>query len=162
MSFHQAPEPGDPPPPNRPAGPVAAGHGMAGPGPGPGGQGPGLQGPGYGYPGPGGYSEAVATLVCGALILPSMIVTLGPAMFAMLFTRPDTGSNGKEWVANVVLYSLPALFVLLSLIFGRLALKRSVRGSSMRRIGIAGLIVAGVETVLIVLPLFIGKFDAFT
>ncbi|WP_395399732.1 hypothetical protein ACHMXB_15525 [Arthrobacter sp. UC242_113] len=83
-------------------------------------------------------------------------------MLAMLFNRPDTGSNGKEWVANIVFYSLPALLAALSLTLGLIALKRSVRGSGVRRTGIAGLIVAGVETAIIVFPLFSGEFGAFS
>ncbi|WP_353710354.1 hypothetical protein [Arthrobacter sp. K5] len=43
----------------------------------------------------------MANLVCGVLILPSAFVTVYPAMLAMLFTRPDTGSNGKQWEFDV-------------------------------------------------------------
>lgn len=82
---------------------------------------------GRGFQEPAGYGLAVAGLVCGVLILPSAFVTVYPAMLAMLFTRPDTGSNGKEWVANVVFYSLPALLALLSLTFGILAARRSIQ-----------------------------------
>ncbi|MFF2316142.1 hypothetical protein ACFVTE_07710 [Arthrobacter sp. NPDC058097] len=147
MSIPQAPESGEQPP-----------NGQTNPGPGA--QGPGMQG--FGYQSRDGYGMAVASLVCGALILPSAFYTSGLAMLAMLFTRPDRGSNGKEWVANAVFYSLPALFAVLALVFGRVALKRSVRGSSVRRISLAGLIVAGVAAVILVLPLFIGEFDAFS
>lgn len=111
---------------------------------------------------PDGYGLAVAALVCGALILPSAFVTIGPATLAMLFTRPDTGSNGKEWVANAVFYSLPALFTLFSLTFGILAGALSVPGTRERRLCIASLIVAAVEAAILVRPLFIGEIDAFS
>ncbi|MFE4544766.1 hypothetical protein [Arthrobacter sp. NPDC056727] len=168
MSVPQAPESGGPPPPHGPAGPEAGGPGPSGPGPSgqdPSGQDPWAHGPGAqgrGCQNPDGYGLAVATLVCGALILPSAFVTVGPAMFAMLFTRPDTGSNGLEWVANVVFYSLPALFTLFSLTFGILALRRSAGGTTARRISVSGFIVAAAETAIIVVPLFAGKFDAFS
>ncbi|MFP3463183.1 hypothetical protein R5O87_20305 [Arthrobacter globiformis] len=154
MSIPQAPESGDRPPHGR----INLSPGDRGPGPG--GWGPGMQG--FGYPGRDGYGMAVASLVCGALVLPGAFVTLYPAMLAMLFTRPDRGSNGKEWVANVVFYSLPALFAVLALVLGRVALKRSLRGSSVRRISVAGLIVAGVAAVILLVPLFVGEFDAFS
>ena len=163
MSFPQASESGDPPPPHGPTDPwvqIPPGPGTWSQSPDPWPQGPGMQVPGY--QSPHGHGLAVATLVCGALILPGGFAMLGPAMFAMLFTRPDTGSNGKEWVANVVFYSLPALFVLLCLIFGILAVRRSLWRTSVRRISTAGLIVGAVETAIIVWPLFVGEFDAFS
>ncbi|MFC9352532.1 hypothetical protein [Arthrobacter sp. NPDC057013] len=104
----------------------------------------------------------MASLVCGVLVLPGAFVSLYPAMLAMLFTRPDSGSNGEEWVANVVFYSLPALFALFSLIFGILAVRRSIRGTGVRRTGVAGLIAAAVAAAILLLPLFIGEFDAFS
>lgn len=128
------------------------------------------QAPGYGappqqhgrnYQSAEGYGLAVASLACSALILPSAFVTMYPAMLAMLFTRPDTGSNAKEWVANVVFYSLPALFTLFSLTFGSVAVRRSVRGTSVRRLCIAGFTVAAVAAAILVWPLFVGEFDAF-
>jgi hypothetical protein len=57
--------------------------------------------PDRGYQNPAWYGLAVANLVCGVLILPSAFVTVYPAMLAMLFTRPDTGSNGKQWEFDV-------------------------------------------------------------
>jgi hypothetical protein len=104
----------------------------------------------------------VASLVCGVLILPSASVTAYFAILAMLFSRPDTGSNGMEWVANVVFYSLPALLAMLSLTFGILAVRQSIQGASVWRTGVAGLIVAAAATALLVLPLFIGEFDVFS
>ena len=49
-----------------------------------------------------GAGEGMASLVCGALVIPSMLLTMVPTMFAMLFTRPDTGSNGTTaWSTGV-------------------------------------------------------------
>ncbi|MDQ1593531.1 MAG: hypothetical protein QOH40_87, partial [Arthrobacter pascens] len=38
-----------------------------------------------------GAGEGGASIACGALVLPSMLLTLLPTMLAMLLTRPDTG-----------------------------------------------------------------------
>jgi hypothetical protein len=51
----------------------------------------------------------VASIVCAVLVMPSMMITIMPTMFVALFTRPDTGSNGKEWMANFVFLSLPGV-----------------------------------------------------
>jgi len=91
-----------------------------------------------------------------------MVVTAVPTMFVALFTRPDTGSNGKEWMANMVFLSLPVLFGLLSVIFGLVALRRTPRGTNGWSLGVAGLIVVGVEAAVILLPAVLrGRFDVF-
>ena len=138
MSFPQAPEHGESPPRYGPAGK------------GPGGQWQGGSGPG------------VASIMCAVLVMPSMLVTIVPTMFVALFTRPDTGSNGKEWMANFVFLSLPALLALLSIIFGLFALRRSPRGSNGWSTGLAGLIVVPLEALIFFLPAIQrGQFDVF-
>ena len=106
--------------------------------------------------------RGVASIVCAALVVPSMVVTAVPTMFVALFTRPDTGSNGKEWMANLVFLSLPLLFGLLSVAFGLIALRRSPRGTNGWSLGVAGLVVVGVEAVVLLLPAVLrGRFDVF-
>ena len=99
-----------------------------------------------------GSGEGGASVVCGALVLPSMLLTVVPAMFAMLFTRPDTGSNGLEWVGPAVLLSLPTLFGLLCALFGILAVRRHQRGTTAWSAGVAGLWLVGVEGACVLLP----------
>ncbi|MDQ1060609.1 hypothetical protein QFZ23_004510 [Arthrobacter globiformis] len=138
MSFPQAPESSEPPPRYGPAGK------------GPGGQRQRASGTG------------VASIICAVVVMPSMIITAVPTMFVALFTRPDTGSNGKEWMANFVFLSLPVLLGLLSMIFGLFAVSRSPRGSNGWSAGVAGLIVVPVEAVIIFLPAIQrGQFDVF-
>ena len=125
--------------------------------------------PGYGPPGKGpgsqsqrGSGPGVASIICAVLVMPSMMLTIVPTMFVALFTRPDTGSNGKEWMANFVFLSLPVLLGLLALTFGLFALKRSPRGSIGCSVAVAGLIVVPVEAVIIFLPsIQRGQFDVF-
>ncbi|WP_457973486.1 hypothetical protein [Arthrobacter sp. D1-17] len=65
-------------------------------------------------------------------------------------------------MANPVFLSLPLLFKLLSVIFGLAALRRAPRGTNGWRPGVAGLIVVGVEAVVIALPAVLrGGFDVF-
>jgi hypothetical protein len=123
--------------------------------------GPGGQGP-EGPVSPRESGKGVASIACATLVVPSMVVTAMPTMFVALFTRPDTGSNGKEWMANMVFLSLPVLFGLLSVIFGLVALRRTPRGTNGWSLGVAGLIVVGVEAVVILLPAVLrGRFDVF-
>ena len=125
--------------------------------------------PGYGPPGKGpgsqsqrGSGPGVASIICAVLVMPSMMLTIVPTKFVALFTRPDTGSNGKEWMANFVFLSLPVLLGLLALTFGLFALKRSPRGSIGWSAAVAGLIVVPVEAVIIFLPsIQRGQFDVF-
>ena len=56
-----------------------------------------------------GFGGGSASLVCSVLAIPSM-VTGRASVFAALFTRPDTGTSGLDWVAPAVLFSLPVLF----------------------------------------------------
>lgn len=99
-----------------------------------------------------GAGEGMASLVCGALVIPSMLLTVLPTMFAMLFSRPDTGSNGLEWVAVAVFWSLPALFGLLCVLFGILAVRRHARDTAAWSTGAAGLWVVGTEATFFLLP----------
>lgn len=123
--------------------------------------GPGGQGP-EGPVSPRESGKGVASIACATLVVPSMVVTAMPTMFVALFTRPDTGSNGKEWMANMVFLSLPVLFGLLSVIFGLVALRRTPRGTNGWSLGVAGLIVVGVEAVVTLLPAVLrGRFDVF-
>jgi hypothetical protein len=123
----------------------------------------------YGPPGksPGiqrqrGAGPGVASIICAVLVMPSMMITIVPTMFVALFTRPDTGSNGKEWMANFVFLSLPVLLGLLALTFGLFALSQSPRGSIGWSAAVAGLIVVPVEAVIIFLPsIQRGQFDVF-
>jgi uncharacterized membrane protein YdfJ with MMPL/SSD domain len=125
------------------------------------GNGPGCQGP-EGPVSPRESRKGVASIACAALVVPSMVFTAVPTMFVALFTRPDTGSNGKEWMANMVFLSLPVLFGLLSVIFGLVALRRTPRGTNGWSLGVAGLIVVGVEAAVILLPAVLrGRFDVF-
>jgi hypothetical protein len=111
---------------------------------------------------PRGSGAGVASIVCAALMVPSMVVTAMPTMLVALFTRPDTGSNGKEWMANLVFLSLPVLFGLLSVIFGLLALRRAARGTNGWSMGVAGLVVAGMQAVVMLLPAVLrGGLDVF-
>jgi len=122
--------------------------------------GPGGQGP-EGPVSPRESGKGVASIACATLVVPSMVVTAMPTMFVALFTRPDTGSN-EEWMANMVFLSLPVLFGLLSVIFGLVALRRTPRGTNGWSLGVAGLIVVGVEAVVILLPAVLrGRFDVF-
>jgi hypothetical protein len=93
-----------------------------------------------------GGGEGTASMVCGALVIPSMLLTILPAMLALLFTVPDSGSNGLEWVSLAVFWSLPALFGLLSTLLGVLAVRRNQRDTTAWSTGVAGLCLAGVET----------------
>jgi hypothetical protein len=99
-----------------------------------------------------GAGEGMASLVWGALVIPSMLLTMVPTMFAMLFTRPDTGSNGKEWVALAVFWSLPALFGLLGALFGILAVRRHARNTTAWSTGVAGLWIVGTKAAFFLIP----------
>ena len=99
-----------------------------------------------------GAGEGGASVVCGALVLPSMLLTLLPTMLAMLLTRPDTGSNGLEWVAAAVFWSLPSLFGLLAALFGILAVRRHQSDTAAWSAGVAGLSLVGTEAAFILLP----------
>lgn len=123
MSFPQAPESGEPPPGYDPRYRRRADSGMG-----------------------------VASLVCGALILPSMMIMMVPAAFVSWFTRPDRGRSGREWVASTVFFFPPVSLTLFSLLFGFLALRGSPRGSTGCRTGGAGLTVAVVVAVFVLLP----------
>ena len=104
----------------------------------------------------------MASIICAVLVMPSMMVTIVPTMFVALFTRPDTGSNGREWMANFVFLSLPVLLGVLAIIFGIFALRRSPRGSNGWSAGIAGLIVVPVDAFIIFFPAIQrGQFDVF-
>lgn len=81
-----------------------------------------------------------------------MLLTVTPTMFAMLFSRPDTGSNGLDWVAVAVFWSLPALFGLLCVLFGILAVRRHARDTAAWSTGAAGLWVVGTEAAFFLLP----------
>lgn len=102
-----------------------------------------------------GGGEGTASLVCGVLVFPSMLLTSVPAGLAALFTIPDTGSNGLEWVWVVVLLSVPTLFGLLSALFGVLALRRNERNTTAWSTGVAGLCLTGTEAVVLS-PLALG------
>lgn len=134
MSFPEASESGDPPPPRGSWSPQdsgtirrscqsAAGRGLA-----------------------------IACLACGALIVPSMIVMMFPAALVSWFTRPDIGRSGREWVASTVFFGPPVLLTLFALLFGILALRRTHRGTNEYRTGIAGLIVTVVVAVFVLVP----------
>ena len=123
MSFPQAQEPGGPSP----------GHG-----------------PGHRRLGDSGMG--VASLACGALILPSMMMMVFPAAFVSLFTRPDRGRSGREWVASTVLFGPPVSLTLFSLLFGLLALWGTRRGSTGYRSGAIGLSVTAVMAVFVLVP----------
>ncbi|MET3932069.1 hypothetical protein ABIE00_000115 [Arthrobacter sp. OAP107] len=94
----------------------------------------------------------MASLVCGALVVPSMVVTTAPATLVMLVTRPDSGRSGREWVASAVFFTAPAMLTLLSLVYGLVALGRAPRRSKGFKTGAAGLVLAGLEAVFILLP----------
>ncbi|MFJ5699271.1 hypothetical protein [Arthrobacter sp. NPDC093139] len=99
-----------------------------------------------------GTGEGGASVVFGALVLPSMLLTIVPSMLAMLFTRPDTGSNGLEWVAAAVFWSLPTFFGLLAALFGILAVRRHQRDTSAWSAGVAGLWLVGTQAAFVLLP----------
>jgi hypothetical protein len=86
-----------------------------------------------------GVGAGITSLVCGALIIPSMFVTALPSLLAALFTRPDKGSNGLDWVAQAVFWSLPVLFGLLCAILGITAVRRSERQTTAWTTGVSGL-----------------------
>jgi len=81
-----------------------------------------------------------------------MMVMMFPAAFVSLFTRPDHGRNGREWVASTVLFGPPVLLTLLSLLFGLLALRRTQGGSNEYKINVAGLIVTVMVAGLVLVP----------
>lgn len=99
-----------------------------------------------------GSGEGMASLVFAVLAIPSMVLTAVPTMFAVLFTRPDTGTSGLDWVAPAVLFSLPVLFGLLSALFGTLAIRRNQRDTKAWRTGVAGLWVVGTEAAFFIIP----------
>ena len=105
-----------------------------------------------GYRPPDRSGMGVASLVCGALVVPSAMVTVIPATFVMLVTRPDRGRSGGEWVASTVFFTAPVILALLSLIFGLVALGRAPLRSTGFRTGAAGLVLASLEAVFILLP----------
>jgi hypothetical protein len=123
LSFPQAPEPGVPPPEY-----------------------------GHGDQRPSNSGMGVASLACAAAVVPSMMVTSVPATFVSLFTRPDHGRSGREWVASTVFFGAPVLFTLLSLIFGLVALRRAPRGSKDIRTGVAGLVAGSLVAIIVLLP----------
>jgi hypothetical protein len=105
-----------------------------------------------GYRPPDDSGMGVASLVCGALALPSAAVTMFPAAFVSLVTRPDSGRSGREWVASAVFFTAPVMLTLLSLIFGLIALGRGPLHSTGFRTGAAGLLLESLEAVFILLP----------
>jgi hypothetical protein len=119
-------------------------------------------GKGGGAPKQCGSGPGVASIICALLVMPSMMVTIVPTMFVALFTRPDTGSNGREWMANFVFLSLPVALGLLAMILGFFALNRAPRRSSGWSAGIAGLIVVPAEFIIFFFPsIQRGQFDVF-
>jgi len=105
-----------------------------------------------GYRPPDDSGMGMASLVCGALVVPSMMVTTAPATLIMLVTRPDSGRSGREWVASAVFFRAPALLTLLSLIYGIAALGRAPLRSTGFKTGAAGIVLASLEAVFILLP----------
>jgi hypothetical protein len=81
-----------------------------------------------------------------------MVLTAVPSVFAVLFTRPDTGTSGLDWVAPAVLFSLPVLFGLLGAVFGILAVRRNHSGTKAWRSGVAGLWILGTEAAFFIIP----------
>jgi len=102
-----------------------------------------------------GSGEGSASLVFAIMAIPSMVLTAVPTMFAVLFTRPDSGTGGLDWVAPAVLFSLPVLFGLLSVLFGTLAVRRNQRDTKAWRAGVAGLWVTGSEAAFFIIPVLI-------
>lgn len=94
----------------------------------------------------------VASLACGALILPSLLVMMVPAAFVSLFTRPDHGRSGREWVASTVLFGPAVSLTLFSLLFGLLAVGGTCRGSPGYRTGAVGLVVAVIVAGFMLVP----------
>jgi hypothetical protein len=102
-----------------------------------------------------GSGEGMASLVFAVLAVPSMVLTAAPAMLALLLTRPDTGTSGRDWVAPAVLFSLPVMFGLLSALFGTLAVRRNQRDTRAWSTGVAGLWVVGTEAAFFIIPVII-------
>ncbi|CAH0260472.1 hypothetical protein SRABI83_03366 [Arthrobacter sp. Bi83] len=99
-----------------------------------------------------GSGEGSASLVFSVLAIPSMVLTAVPTVFAVLFTRPDTGTSGLDWVAPAVLFSLPVLFGLLGTVLGILAVRRNHSGTKAWRSGVAGLWIVGTEAAFFIIP----------
>jgi hypothetical protein len=105
-----------------------------------------------GYRPPDDSGLGVASLVCGALVVPSLMVTTVPATLVMLVTRPDSGRNGREWIASAVFFTAPVMLTLLALVYGLVALGRAPVRSTGFKTGAAGTVLAGLEAVLILVP----------
>ena len=142
MSFPQAQEPGGPSPGHGPGHRRPPDH-MRPPD-------SGMRHPDRRWPPDSGMG--VASLACGALILPSMMVMVFPAALVSLFTRPDHGRSGREWVASTVFFCPPVSLTLFSLLLGVLALWRTRRGSMGYRTGAIGLTVTAVVAVFVLVP----------
>ncbi|WP_426997209.1 hypothetical protein [Pseudarthrobacter sp. N5] len=93
-----------------------------------------------------GRGSGATSIVMAALVIPSMFFTLLPTMYAMLFTRGDSGGDGElDWVAPAVFWSLPVLFALLALMFGSIAVRKCVHSSPGWLVGVVGLSFVGVD-----------------
>lgn len=94
---------------------------------------------------PGSGGAGIASLVLSVAASASMIVTVPLSLMAALFTRPDMGRGQRDWVAPLVLWSLPAVLGLLAVSLGIAAVRRSSSGSNSWSAAVAGLWISGLH-----------------
>jgi hypothetical protein len=100
----------------------------------------------------------IASLVISVAASMSLIVTVPLSLMAALLTRPDTGRGQRDWVAPLVLWSLPVVLGLLALSLGIAAVRRSSPGSNNWTAAIAGLWISGLHAAA-ALTLVLAKGD---
>jgi len=94
---------------------------------------------------PGNGGTGIASLVLSVAASASLIVTIPMSLIAALLTRADMGRGHLDWVAPLVLWSLPAVLGLLALSLGIAAVRRSSSGSNNWTAAIASLWISGLH-----------------
>ena len=92
------------------------------------------------------WRAAVSTMsLVLAVVAPfGLVATVYPAMLAALLTYPDEGPSDRPWIAALVLWSLPLLAGLPSVVLALVSLKGAAARSPSRASAVAALWINGV------------------
>jgi hypothetical protein len=109
---------------------------------------------------PPGLNTGIGSLVFAVAALLYLKITLPAALLVAFFTRSPSGAGPYDWVAPTVLWSLPALCGLVSLILGTASVVLARRPTPTGRhtkawfTGIAGLGVLGLDIAIVAAWIF--------
>ncbi|YCH07349.1 hypothetical protein ACTAQJ_20035 [Arthrobacter sp. alpha11c] len=109
---------------------------------------------------PPGLNPGIGSLVFAVAALLYPAFTLMPALWAALFTRSPSGAGPYDWIAPTVLWSLPAMCGLVSLVLGTVSVALARRPTPTGRrtkawfTGTAGLGVLGLDVAIVAAWIF--------